>query len=450
MSKRFPIILFVICAVAFALGLAQLFKLRFDAGDVYPGYSSLRADPLGTMAFFESLERMSDLSVRRDFSSANRLPEEPSTTYLHLAARFHEWHWLPEELFNEIESFLARGGRLVITFLPESGTSTARFRQSAGSGDSGAPKNKEPASKDDQKPGDSKSRETEGESTKGETKAEPTSPEKTKGRRAESDPLESPTSVKERWGVELGIVPLAPGDLGAYEPEEAANMTDLPLPETLDWHSGIVLTNLGKSWRVIYARGTNAVMAERKFGVGTVLIATDSYFLSNEALRENRQPALLSWLIGASRQVVFDEAHLGIMETAGVATLMRKYRLHGFAAGLLLLAGLFIWKNSVSLVPPHVEAPGADFVRGKDAASGFVNLLRRNVPARDLLRVCFDEWTKSLRHSGNYTIAAVDQAQTVMEMESSRPARAREPVKAYREICSVLKTTRRSTTKEHQ
>jgi hypothetical protein len=54
-----------------------------------------------------------------------------------------------------------------------------------------------------------------------------------------------------------------------------------------------------------------------------------------------------------------------------------------------------------------------------------------------------DEIPLALRHSGNYTIAAVDQAQSVMERETVRPERAREPVKAYREICRVLKTARR-------
>ena len=30
--------------------------LRFESGDVYPVYSSLRSDPLGTRAFYDSLE----------------------------------------------------------------------------------------------------------------------------------------------------------------------------------------------------------------------------------------------------------------------------------------------------------------------------------------------------------------------------------------------------------
>ena len=91
MNRRIAIVAFVFCLIVFSFGLVQLLKLRFQGGDVYPPYSSLRADPLGSMAFFEALERMPDISVRRDFSADNRLPEGKATTYLHLGAPSREW-----------------------------------------------------------------------------------------------------------------------------------------------------------------------------------------------------------------------------------------------------------------------------------------------------------------------------------------------------------------------
>ncbi len=45
----------------FVTGLIQLILLRFESGDVYPPYSSLRADPLGCKALYESLGRVADL-----------------------------------------------------------------------------------------------------------------------------------------------------------------------------------------------------------------------------------------------------------------------------------------------------------------------------------------------------------------------------------------------------
>jgi hypothetical protein len=246
-------------------------------------------------------------------------------------------------------------------------------------------------------------------------------------------------SLARRWGADFGRVELAQGDDGVYEAAAVRNQTDLPLPDSLNWHSSLVLTNLDSTWRTIYARGRHPVMAEKSFGRGTVVLATDSYFLSNQAMWKERQPQLLAWLIGPARHVVFDEAHLGVVETSGVAVLLRKYRLTGVIAALVVLAGLFIWKNSFSLVPPYAGETRSPYVPGKDATAGFINLLRRNIPPRQVLEVCFEQWTRSLLNRANYRIAAVDEAQTIMERERARPATARNPVQAYRNIAQALK-----------
>src|SRR5262249_22813332 len=96
----------------------KLVTLRFDTGDVYPEYSSLRSDPLGTMAFYESVDGLSVLAASRDFSTTNRLPDGPGTTYLHLAASRSAMENLPDDVFREIERFANAGGRLVMTMYP--------------------------------------------------------------------------------------------------------------------------------------------------------------------------------------------------------------------------------------------------------------------------------------------------------------------------------------------
>src|SRR5439155_7184844 len=106
MKRHFPTIILALVAVIFAAGLLQLFRLRFAEGDVYPEYSSLRADPLGTMAYCESLEKIPGLTVRRDFSATDQMPEGKDTTYLHLAATTLEWKYMPEAQLKEIEGFM--------------------------------------------------------------------------------------------------------------------------------------------------------------------------------------------------------------------------------------------------------------------------------------------------------------------------------------------------------
>jgi len=319
MKKNFPLALLVI-ALLLAAGLFQLFKLRFTEGDVYPEYSSLRADPLGTMAFCESLEKIPGLSVRRDLSATGQLPEGKDTTYLHLAAQPVEWKSIPEDMAKDIEAFLARGGRLSITFFPQT-TKPWRLRDDFTSDDSDIPEK-------------GKSNEK--------AKGKPSRAARKKKLRQDDDSQTKWVSLKERWGLNFGFAPLLEGPSDSYEPATATNKTDLALPEKLDWHSGTIFTGLGKSWQTIYVCGTNPVVIERKWGSGTLVMATDSYFLSNEAMRRDRHPDLLAWLVGPNKQVVFDEAHFGIVETSGVAGLIRKYRLHGLMAGLILVAGLFI------------------------------------------------------------------------------------------------------------
>lgn len=420
MRKNSPMLALVLGATVFVAGVVYLFLLRFEAGDVYPRYSSLRADPLGTMALAESLAKLPGLTVRRDVSSSGRLPEEKNTTYLHLAAETHDWRWMPADLANEIEAFATRGGRLVVTMHP---TTRPDFWPPAvpfpftptNTPTTNAPGTNAPATKNTKKPARKKS-----------------SPK--------PDEMLNQVSLQKRWGMEFGHEKLNQNEDDLFEPVEVTNETDLPLPATLDWHSALVLTNLDSSWRMIYSRGKNAVVAERKFGRGSIIIATDSYFLSNEALTKDRQPELLAWLIGPATQVVFDEAHLGVVESSGIAILMRKYRLTGLIGALVSLALLFIWKNSTSLVPPHVDVKAGGYIAGKDATAGFVNLLRRNIPAREVLNVIFDEWTKSLLHRRNVRIASVDHAQTVMEAQRALPPTARNPVRAYQEISKALKS----------
>jgi hypothetical protein len=456
MRQHIHIFLLLTCTAGFALGLLHLFKLRFAAGDVYPAYSSLRADPLGAMAFCESLERMPGLSVLRDFNAGNGLPEGKDTLYLHLAARTFDWKSLPDDLTREIEHFLATGGQLAVAFFPETSAPSRPYTEEDLDGN---PKSEIRNPKEYRKP----------------------SPERGKSEASNADPSDfglrisfgsrpsdfgpshpQPGAIKNReqpkqipkdkkhkkphqtrlqtwWGIQFAFVPLEHGDGDTYEPASVVNRTDLPLPETLAWHSGVVLTNLANSWRIIYARGTNPVVVERRFGPGTVVLATDTYFLSNEALRKERHADLLAWLVGPARKIVFDEAHFGITETAGVASLVRKYRLHGLAASLLLLAGLFLWQNAVRFVPPSPEERAPDYVPGKEAAAGFANLLRRNVSPRDLLQTCFAQWQKSFTRGTGPSAARIIQAQAVLDAENALPRRQRDPIRAYREISGMLK-----------
>jgi hypothetical protein len=107
----------------------------------------------------------------------------------------------------------------------------------------------------------------------------------------------------------------------------------------------------------------------------------------------------------------------------------------------LLVAVLFVWKNSVSLVPPHAETKvdAGPVVAGRDSASGFVNLVRRGISPAEIINVCFAEWKKS-----GARLAAVSPAQRrdleqLIQQQAALEPHQRKPVENYRVISQILK-----------
>lgn len=174
---------------------------------------------------------------------------------------------------------------------------------------------------------------------------------------------------------------------------------------------------------------------EEQFGKGSVVLIDTAYPLSNEALATERDTPLIERVLGANHTVIFDEHHLGLSENASIAMLARKYRLMGLAAGLLILAALFIWRNSSPLLPPR-RRPAWDEARlaaGRDSASALQHLLRRNIAESDLIPACVREWEKSGREARGYSpdnLAAIRQL--------AKPQGKRHPAEVYRKMQSII------------
>ncbi len=401
MKRHLPTLLLLACAALFAGTFYLLLRDRFESGDVYPPSSSLRSDPLGTMIFFESLQALPGVSVERDHHAVNRLPSGEHTAYFHLAADSYDWEWMPTDLYRTIDRFLLEGGRLVITLSPE------------------YVKPEKPKESDQEKKKEK------------EKKDKKDKPEKADKKDRQSEFVD----LREKWGLKF----LRKSSSGPTR-DLAWNISTLPLPAELKWNGHIVLEDPDPSWQVLYKKDHGAVLAEKKRGPGRIIIATDSYFVSNEALVRDRQPELLAWLVGPADHIVFDEAHFGIVDSPGIAALARKYRLHGGVAVLLILAGLFIWKNSSSLSPPRTSArKSSDLIEGRAAGAGFVSLLRRNISRDRLLEVCLQEWQKSFGHGDRFTPKEKAAAEEIVREEAARPARERAPVTAYQKICAALR-----------
>jgi hypothetical protein len=116
--------LVVVLAAAFLCGLVALFNADFTGGSVYPEYSTLRADPDGSKLLFDSLARLPDLTVTRNFMPLQNLAADGATVVL---LDLHD----PD--FEVIEQLAKRGARVVAALRedwePETKESDAIFRQ---------------------------------------------------------------------------------------------------------------------------------------------------------------------------------------------------------------------------------------------------------------------------------------------------------------------------------
>jgi hypothetical protein len=420
--RSFHNILLVLLAAGFLAGAVNLFLLRFEAGDVYPVYSSLRADPLGTKVLYEGLEGIEGMTVSRNYRTFPKLGDNGPKTVLFPGTASFSLEYVDEGEAKALEALAAEGGRLVILLYPERGLRPKKKQDEA------APEKKKEKADEKQapkKPGGKEDQDADDEESEGKPRW---------------------VSLEDRW--KFGVV----RDEAPQKQDRDTAMTAVlaadahGLPGSVTWHSGFSFEDTGAVWKVVYSRNSRPVLIERPFGRGTIVIATDTYFVSNEAMRKERAPELLSWLVGGNGTVIFDETHFGIRENTGIAALGRKYRLTGVFGGVLLLALLFIWKNSAGLVPPFEDERRdreQGMWSGRDTLSGLSGLLRRTISGREILVVCFEEWKKSLQKRPGPSGDELDRAQAISDAEKNRPAKERDPVQAYRAITTLLSERKR-------
>lgn len=390
-SKLSAIILAtIICA--FAYGLYGLFMLRFDRGDVYPPYSSLRSDPLGSKAFFESLGRVGGITARRNFLEPSKLAGNGGRTIYFLGVDADRMGLATEKQLDELTALAAKGNRLVIAFAPVRGESSGKL-----------------------------SAEGSGNLQKG---------------RNDSGPCDC---IFRKWGIAAERLALRP-DCRNTPMRAIRSDSETGLPAAVSWHSDLFFRIGDSRWHALYSVAGNPVAAERAVGSGSVVLLSDSYLTSNEAMKNERRAFLLARLQGPNREAVFDERHLGVGDSPGIMSLARKYRLEPFILGLIILAGLYLWKSSVPLVPrvSPQQRGDAGSSTGKDNFGGLVSLLRRSVAPQALLEACYKEWSKSFSRGCKFPPSTLERIRAVINGERSAKGRNSDPVAGYVKISKIL------------
>jgi hypothetical protein len=427
-------ILLTVLLGGFVLGLYALFALRFEQGDVFPAYSSLRADPLGTKALYQALELLPGISVERHYRDLSKLATTGATTLFYLGLKPDFLTQTPPEMVDRMESLAQRGARVILAF------QSGQWQPARTMGSESL--KKEPANRSEKSDGgyqDAGIGRGGSKASKGNRSAGPRDAGNGTTAGQALSP-ESKTSAAEKWGVPPAYAKLPKGvKRGATQASLRAPAADLP-PDIAS-HTALYFKSRGPSWRIVYSVAEQPVVIERPMGAGSLVLVADAYLFSNEAMRKERYPGLLAWLIGKNPVVVFDEFHLGVSQQRGIMSLVRRFRLHGVLAALALMAGLLAWRDAVPFIPNRAARPSTQPVEaapGRDQLQGLIHLLQRNLETADLLPSCFDEWRKSLTRNGRGMQVKVRRIQELIEIRRSKSIRPQDAVALYRQIAAIL------------
>ena len=216
---------------------------------------------------------------------------------------------------------------------------------------------------------------------------------------------------------------------------------DVPPPFLPGWHTRTTMTvqvDAREKWERLATASGKLVLASRREGAGTLVLATDSYFATNEALYREPSSRFLSWLVGGASEVIFDETHLGAMENPGIMALARRHRLHGLFLGGLLLFALFVWRSSMSLVPSRDHDAPTRTVAGRGATAGLVSLLRRGIPLPQVLRKGLEAWEHGMPRRTAAQQARLAEARALLPSEQTTRARPGSLAALYGSISGTL------------
>jgi hypothetical protein len=406
----------MLCLGLFAGGLVRILLWRFEAGDVYPPYSSLRADPLGAMALFESLGTLPGRRSERFLEPTSGLPDGQARCLLLLGS--------PPTLAGSrlelahLDRFVAAGGRVLIAL-----DARRPRRDDAKAGEEPDPSQPAPAAK---------------ERPEAKDEAQPMPPPT-----VPRSPTEGPSggglrvTLDRHWGYAV-----RPGVLGgSLERVVEATLADEHevLPPSLPWRGEVGLSLHDPHWQSLYAADNHPVVAYRRLGQGLVVLAADSYLFSNEGLRQCPQPEFLSWVIGPATHILFDETHFGIQHRRGIMALARQYRLHTCFAALVALALLVVWHGSSRLAPTAPASAAPNTISGRPAHSALRDLLQRHTPPEKLLEHCVEAWARTASaRPGNAAQTTLDRLHDCLRRQASEPGPRRHLARDYRDLCEIV------------
>jgi hypothetical protein len=417
--------------ILLATGILRIYHLRLSRGDAYPNHSSLRADPMGTRLLFDAIKDAGIAIPQRNFTPLDKLesPEAPTTLLLigtEMAA-VPDTDWTPRHTATRLSRFAARGGHIVITLTP----SYLRARHNHTNQLCEATNTVEQAA--------SSTASSTNELDDAKAEFTPTCPSCGKDHDEDN---ESANNVD--TAVWIGVA--TRDDRRPATTTTARRTASAPshLPDTLPCRTDAVLDKLSPEWEVIYTRNDMPVLARRSYGKGSFTISTLSYFLTNQAMRDDRRTDALIWLFNDAERVIFDETHLGLTSQKLTAELLKQHRLQWTLIIAAIAGLLFAWRAGSSLLPKqhtHITDQLTDATQ--TTHTSLLALLRRHLPKRQLLSCLVEQWETHGDGSSPPCEALLRQAQREAKNHASaKISKGKKIVDAYNQLVRQAQAAR--------
>lgn len=107
------VLVVVLVGVIFGWGAIRLFNRQFAAGELYPEFSSLRTDRMGSKLLYDGLGKLPGIAVERNFLPFEFLPLDGATVLL-VGTDPMRLNWNDAMLLRSVEAVASRGNRVVV------------------------------------------------------------------------------------------------------------------------------------------------------------------------------------------------------------------------------------------------------------------------------------------------------------------------------------------------
>ncbi len=356
--NKFFLILNIIFFIIFAGCIFWLFNMRFKTGDVYPPYSTLRADPLGAMALFESLNEIENIIVERNYDSISDFQKKNLFQPVKLTIFFLNSGFEPvysKKYFNELKMIALNGGTVIIAFRPDFNEHNFSLYENKNNSDSAS---------------------------------QLSSNNKEKNIKVSAD------TIAFDFFSGVGLKKFQKNNKIRFAEKMILESGENEIPCASNYFFDLKKN----SWEIVYSiKNEYPVVIRRTFGKGSFIFIADSYLFSNEGLRKHPKPEFILQCLNSNAKIIFDESHIGVINSHGISSLIIKYRLHGSIICAFIVFLFFLWKRLSQVAPVYKNniLEKNKIVTGKDSITGLVNILRRHIDPKKIVTEGFEEWKKS-------------------------------------------------------